>query len=281
MSFPNPNTQLVAGRRVSLYQRRTGNAPCALLLHGGGLDCASLSWRYLFPVLATTNTVIAPDWPGYGGSEGLGRDHTIADLGEWLIALLDSLGIDQITPIGVSMGGGVALWLGLNHPDRVQKVVAVDAYGLQEKAPFHRLSHLLIRLPLGAWSGALMRRSRWVTKRAIAAIYADPKRIEDALIDEVIGALNSGNGLATFAQFQRGEVGPKRLRTVLSPDLKRLKAPVLFVHGESDNLVPLSDVQAAVSGMTDAKLITLDAGHWPMREQPEQFNEIVASYISA
>lgn len=223
--------------------------------------------------------MIAPDWPGYGGSEGLGRDHTLGDLGAWLVALLDELGAVRVDAVGVSMGGGAALWLALEHPDRVRRLVAADAYGLQDRAPFHPLSYLLTRLPLGAWSGGLMRGSRWATRRALASIFADPERIDEALVEEVLDALREGDGLSTFGRFQRGEVGPRRLRTVLMQGLGRVRASTLIVHGEGDALVPLADARAAAERIPDARLVTLDAGHWPMRERPERFNEIVVDFL--
>ena len=251
----------------------------ALLLHGGGLDRATLSWRYLFPELAKRRAVIAPDWPGYGDSEELARDHTLGDLGAWLVALLDDLDIERVDPVGVSMGGGAALWLALKHPGRVGRVVAADAYGLQDRSLLHLLSYLLTRLPLGAWSGALMRRHRRTARRALGSIFADPGRIDDELVDEVLDVLRMGNGLATFGRFQRGEVGPRRLQTVLLPELGRVSAAALIIHGEGDRLVPLADACAAAERMPDARLVTLDAGHWPMRERPGQFNEIVIGFL--
>ena len=280
MSLSEPKTRLVDERRVSFHRTAERGGVPILLLHGGGLDRASLSWRHLFPALAASGRdVIAPDWPGYGDSEGLGRDHTLGDLGAWLLAFLDELHVERVDAVGVSMGGGAALWLALEHPGRVRRIVAADAYGLQDRAPFHGLSYLLTRLPFGAWSGILMRRSRWAVRRALGSIFADPDRIDDALIDEMLDVLRGGTGLATFGRFQRGEVGPRRLRTVLFSRLDRVRAPVLIVHGERDTLVPLANARAAAERMPNARLVTLDAGHWPMRECPERFNQIVASFL--
>ena len=96
-----------------------------LLLHGGGLDRAYLSWRYLFPALAARRTAIAPDWPGYGGSTLFDRPDTISDLGRWLISFMDRLEPDCADMVGVSMGGGAALSTALNHPARVGRLVPV------------------------------------------------------------------------------------------------------------------------------------------------------------
>lgn len=278
MILPKPERRTLDGRRVSLHRDGERGGVPVLLLHGGGLDRASLSWRYLLPELAKRRHVIAPEWPGYGGSEGIGRDHTLADLVAWLVALLDDLAIERVDAVGVSMGGGAALWFALEHPDRVRRIVAADAYGLQDRAPFHLLSYLATRLPLGAWSGALLQRSRWATRRALGSIFADRGRITDELVDEVLDMLRTGNGLATFGRFQRGEVGPRRLRTILLPELHCVLAPALIVHGEGDTLVPLADARRAADAMPNARFVTLDAGHWPMRERPERFNKIVLDF---
>lgn len=279
MELPAATTDFVRGMRVALHRHVDGSAEPVLLLHGGGLDRASLSWRHLFPALAQTRRVIAPDWPGYGDSEGLGGAHTLDDLGHWLVALLDELALERVDLVGVSMGGGAALWLALNHPRRVGRVVAVDAYGLQERAPFHFWSYLMTRMPLGAWSGAVLRRSRWATRHALGQIFSDPARVKEALVDEVLEVLRSGNGLSTFGQFQRGEIGPRKLHTVLTPKLDRIQSETLIVHGLCDRLVPVCDARRAAASMPCAKLSTMYAGHWPMRERPEEFNEIVLDFL--
>ena len=279
MTVP-PATVLDLPEGPATFRRsdRPGTAP-VLLLHGGGLDRASLSWRHLFPVLAARRTVVAPDWPGYGGSTPFGRPYTIADLGRWLIGLMDRLDIDHADMVGVSMGGGAALWTAVNHPDRVGRLVPVATYGVQQTAPYHLLSYLAAHLPLNTLSYAVLRRSRWATRRALQAIFADPKSVAEQLVDEVQDVLTDGAVGKVFTQFQRGEIRLRRLRTVVTPDLGKVAQPTLFVHGKADTLVPLRDVRRAAERMPAADLKILEAGHWPMREAPAAFNAAVEAFL--
>ena len=258
-----------------------GNAKTILLLHGGGLDCASLSWRYLIPELSRDYHVIAPNWPGYAGTPGFGRPFTISDLGAWLITFLDTLDVHRASMVGISMGGGVALWSAIHHPKRVTALVPVGTFGVAERAPYHKLSYLLTKLPLNALTYALMRRYPKSLKRALEGLFADPKRVTPELVTEVAEVLRTAGNGAAFSQFQRGEMTVSRLRTVFDDDLKTVHHPTLFIHGRNDALVPLDAVKHAATLVQNARLEILDAGHWPMRERPIEFNKTVVSFLNS
>ena len=275
--LPNGRASYLTNDRPARGAHRGGTT---LLLHGGGLDRASLSWRHLFPVLAEHYRVVAPDWPGYGDSTPFDRSYTIADLGRWLITLMDSLDIDRADLVGISMGGGAALWIACHHPDRVRRLVPVATYGVQDTAPMHFLSYCLAQLPVNTVSYAILRHSRWAVRRALDAIFADPHRVTEAIVDEVHAVLRDGALGEVFSGFQRGEIGPRRLRTVLTPELSTVSQPALFIHGKADSLVPLDAVRRAVALMPSADLAVLDAGHWPMREQPDAFNRLVTTFLA-
>ncbi|MEM9168269.1 MAG: alpha/beta fold hydrolase [Pseudomonadota bacterium] len=250
-----------------------------ILLHGGGLDSAALSWRLLIPELARAYRVIAPNWPGYGGSAAFARPYTIADIGAWLMGVLDAVEIERASFLGISMGGGAALWAAVNRPARVDAIIPVGAYGVADRAPLHLLSFLLTRLPLNRVYYAMMRKHPQMLKRAVEGLFADPEKVTPALLSEVRGALaDAGDGEA-FTDFQRGEITPRRLRTVFTPNLNIVRTPALFIHGKSDPLVPLAAVEDAAEAMPNARLHVMDAGHWPMRERPHAFNETVLAFL--
>jgi len=81
----------------------------------------------LVPTLATRHRVIGVEMQGHGRTADIDREITRAALASDVIALLDHLGVERSHVFGHSMGGAVALELGVNHPDRVRSLVAASA----------------------------------------------------------------------------------------------------------------------------------------------------------
>jgi pimeloyl-ACP methyl ester carboxylesterase len=252
-----------------------------LLLHGGGTDSAMLSWGEMISPLAASRRVFAPDWPGYGDSDRPDSQYTMAYYISVLGDLIQALGLHRPTLIGVSMGGGIALGFALDHPQAVDKLVLVDSYGLQDRAPAHGLSWLFVRLPLvNELTWALTARSRWLARASLAGIFRDPGRLSKGLVDAVYAELSKPGAGAAFRSFQKDEVQWRGLRTVYMDRLHELQAPTLFVHGAQDTLVPLRFAREAHARVPGSRLeVIADAGHWPQREQPAQFLQAVSSFL--
>ena len=263
-----------------LYLKTAGDGFPVVLLHGGGIDSATLSWAKSFDQFATQFQVFAPDWPGYGRSDPLpGKSAGIPALVDVLGEMLNLLELPKVHLVGISMGGGAALGYTLAHPERVAKLVLVDSYGLAAQAPFHRLSYLATRLPvLSRTAYATMRRSRTLTRLGVRSIFAGPVP-EDVVHDSFV-ELQLPHAGEPFIAFQRAEVAPGRLRTCYMDRLGELTNPVLLIHGDKDMLVPLSAAQEAARRLPNARLeIFKETGHWATRERPELFNQCTLDFL--
>jgi hypothetical protein len=120
----------VDGLRIHcLAAGESGSA--VLLLHGGGLDSAALSWEEVIGPLSEKHRVFAPDLPGYGQSDKTAIQYTVDYYIAFLEHLMDTLHLEQTSLVGLSMGGGIALGVTLRFPARVEKLVLVDSYGIQ------------------------------------------------------------------------------------------------------------------------------------------------------
>ena len=93
-----------------------------LLLHGG-LFNIDLQFGELLPSLAATRQVIAADFQGHGHTNDIDRPLTCADLASDVVGLLQYLDVPQADVFGFSVGGGVALHLGIRHPELVRKLI--------------------------------------------------------------------------------------------------------------------------------------------------------------
>lgn len=270
----------VQGLSVQYYTAGEGPST-VVLLHGGGADSAMLSWRLAIPELAQCCTVIAPDWPGYGGSQIFAEEYSFDRMISWLLALLDRLVVQRAKFAGISMGGGAAISMALNHPERVERLALVDSYGLASTFTYHRLGYWMIRnFWIMEWSWALIRRSRRLARMSLSQIFADPHNITPELEEEIYQAVLHPSGQRAFGQFQRAEMLPDRLRTCYMDRLAEIHVPTLIVHGEKDKLVPLAASQEAARRIPNARLeVIQNAGHWPMREQPQQFNRLLVDFF--
>lgn len=258
------------------------DGPPVVLLHGGGIDSAALSWKRTLPALAADRRVFAPDWPGYGGSDPPDGPPSVEYYVGVLRRFLDALDLDRVRLVGVSMGGGAALGFALRHPERVERLVAVDSYGLGSRIPGGPLGPIVARLPLvNELTFAAMARSRWVTVQTLRAIVA-PSNLSAGLVDDVLTELRRPRAAEAWTAFQRNEVGFGGLRTDYTRRLPDLRTPTLFVHGAADPLVPVGwSVRAGALAPNARVEVLRDCGHWPPREKPAEFAAVVRGFFSS
>ena len=280
MSVVNETWITIDGLKVRYLSAGASENPIVLLLHGAGIDCADLSWRHTIPALSPCFRVIAPNFPGYGGSEALGGSYVVADFGQWLVRFMGKVGIEKADVAGISMGGGVALWLALNHPSQVCRLAPINSYGLMERIAHQKLSFLLSRLPLTGATYWLMGKSWGFSKLALKYIISEPSRIPDELVSEAQYLAAKPGSDKPFQNFQIGEIGWRGVVTNFSEDLHRIHHSTLFIHGKKDSLVPLAAVEHAVRTMPHAALEVLDCGHWPIREVPDLFNSVLLRFLT-
>lgn len=255
------------------YLRAGDGGPPVVLLHGSGIDDAALSWKHTIPALANRHKVYALDWPGHGESGPPTGDPSVPFYRSILCGFLDSVGLDRVALVGISMGGAVALGCALERPERCRSVVAVDSYGLVDRIPGGIGSYLLASVPFvdvvgRQWAGL----SAGTARAAVGSFVHDPDQLPDAFFEDVRERLSEPRAGAAFVSFQRNEFGLDGVDTSFADRLDELEMPVTLVHGRADPLIPLEWAETAAESIPEARLRVIDrCGHWPPRERPDVF----------
>jgi pimeloyl-ACP methyl ester carboxylesterase len=274
----------VAGLRIHYLTEGDGD-PTVLLLHGGGVDAADFSFHATIPVLAERFQVLAPDWPGYGESASPSPGWAFADYVAFLGRFLDALHIERASLVGLSLGGGVALGFALDRPERVERLVLADSYGLGRELLGGAASYLFVHSPLNELSWSILRAcgrnrslARWTLR---AALPCHPERATEDLVDAFIRLVRRPDAGASWRDFQRSETRWLRYRTDLSDRLSELRMPTLLVHGERDPAVPVDWSKRAQARIAGSRLAIIpESGHVTPLEQPEAFNRVVRPFLA-
>ena len=280
----NADSHFIDINRMTLHYYATGplDAPAVVLLHGGGIDSAKVSWRHLLPALAQTHRVYALDLPGYGESDPPPEDvtYTQAFLERTLTDFIAALGLGKVSLVGLSMGGGAALGYALMQPERVRRLVLVDAYGLQDKAPLHVFSYLAVNFPQVAQGLAwrLMRANKLFLWAALSRIFVNPLAAAGQVLDDAAESIS----LEYFYEWLNSEITADGCRTNYYPQLHTLETPTLLIHGQFDLSIPLTWAERAADALPNGRLEIIPwSGHWVNREKPEAFNAVVLSFLQA
>lgn len=270
----------VNGIRIRCFTAGDSGSP-VVLLHGAGIDSAMLSWELSIEPLAEHHRVFAPDLPGYGQSDKPDVKYTLDFYIGFLAQLLDQLELPRVALVGLSMGGGIAIGFTLRYPERVTKLVPVDPYGIMPKLAWHILSYLYVITPLNELSYWFFKRSRSMVRASLlAGLISSKERLTEDLVDKVFQAAQDPSAGKAFASFQRDEVRWNSLRTNYIDSLHEITVPTLFVHGEKDPSVPLVYAQRAHQLVKHSQLhVMSECLHWPMREKPEEFNQVVSAFL--
>ena len=234
---------LLHGHRVAY--RSAGSGPAIVLVHG--ITSTSATWERVMPYLATRFTVIAPDLLGHGQSAKPRGDYSLGAYASGVRDLMVALGHERATFVGHSLGGGVAMQLAYQFPERCERLVLVDSGGLGREVNF------LLRaatLPLLGVRAAAARQRARPGRRARGGPSVRPARPARRHRRRRAGA-----GHASLSDAEARAAFVHTLRTIVDPGGQRVNAsdrlylaenvPFLIVWGERDSIIPVAHGRTA------------------------------------
>lgn len=260
---------------VSTTEAGTGEP--VLLVHG--LGATKASFLPTIEALAGSHRAIAVDLPGFGDSDKpLWAAYDARFFARAMAALLDALELDSAHVVGNSMGGRVALELGLSHPERVDRLVmlAPSLAWLKPRpwAPYLRL----IPTQLGVLQLAPRPLVEMIVKQVVPG---SDKEWTAAGIDEFLRSYLTPLGRAAFYAAARNiYLEEPRGRDGLWTRLHELQRDALFVWGRKDNIVPIAFARHVRNELPGAHHLELDCGHVPQLERPRQTHEAMARFLA-
>ena len=242
----------------------SAEAPAVVMLHSLGTDLRM--WEPQARDLARRFRVVRYDSRGHGASDVSTETVTIERLGRDVIALLDHLGIERAHLCGISLGGLTALWLAVQHPARVDRVVLANTgarVGSAESweariAAVQRGGMPAIREPVLA---------RW-TGEAFRAAHPDVARQLGEMLDHT-----PADGYVAACRALRD--------ADLRADAHAVRAPTLIVAGGIDQSTPPALGEALHAAIPGSVLVVLPgAAHLSNVERPNEFTAIVTRFLS-
>lgn len=260
---------------IAVYE--TGSGPTLVFVHGFVVD--HREWQEVALRMSKSFRCVLLDLPGSGNS---GRPdpgvypYTREAFAHTMVDALDKLGYRQFMLAGHSMGGGIALNMAADHPDRIQKLCVVDPEAMQ-----FPLS-LKARVPLLPIVGEFIFK-RLYGRRLFRDyfendVYSPNASINFDMIDSYYDFFNSKAGRdANYAILVRSLDF-----NALTPRLSSIHTPTLLIWGRDDKILPVEHAQELAKLLPNSSLhIIENCGHAANEEQPDQVADWMTRHFQA
>ncbi len=260
--------------------RLTGSGPLVVLIHG--ITGSSAQWLPVMDVLRDRYTLFAPDLLGHGQSAKPRGDYSLGAYASGIRDLLIGLDAERATVVGHSLGGGIAMQLAYQYPERCGRLVLMSSGGIgQDVHPLLRAASLPgseIVLPLITHArlldaGAALSRALGVVGLQVGADIAEGARGYASLSDR--------DSRAAFVHTIRAVIDPTGQRVSALDRLYLAEAlPSLIIWGENDRIIPSDHAEIAHDAMPDSRLELIEgAGHFPQMSHPIRVARALGSFI--
>lgn len=261
------------GMQVHVRDQRPSHDKAAatpiILLHGTG---ASLhTWDGWTTALLEQRRVIRVDLPGFGltGPEPQ-RNYSIDRYADFVMAVADHYQLDQFHLAGNSLGGRIAWYTAAVNPERVKRLVLVDAsggYPLQAQSV-----PLAFKIASNPWFSGIMNYvlPRAVIRSSVENVYGDPSLVTEEIVDLYFAmAVRAGNRQALRDRFAQDPLDNPQLVQGEQAMIKQLQQPALILWGALDRLIPVSHAHQYAADIATHELhIFPTLGHIPHEEDP-------------
>ncbi|SFQ08952.1 4,5:9,10-diseco-3-hydroxy-5,9,17-trioxoandrosta-1(10),2-diene-4-oate hydrolase [Amycolatopsis arida] len=269
-----------SGLRLHYHEVGTEHPETVIMLHGGGPGASAWSnFGRNLPVFGKEFRTLAVDQPGFGRSDKP-TDHPqyFTHSASAVVGLMDALGIEKAHLVGNSLGGGAAVRLALDHPDRAGRLVLMGPGGLSVNVfspdPTEGVKNLArFAAPPGP--------SREKLEEFLRVMVYDQSLITEELVEERFAAASTPESLAAMAAMGASFTRPETYEQgLLWREAHRLRQRVLLVWGREDRVNPLDGALLALKTIPRARLHVFGrCGHWAQLERFAEFNRLAIDFL--
>lgn len=279
MLVNDPDGAFITLQNVDIYYEDKGDsdAPVVILVHG--LFGSTETWRYNADAIVDAGyRVITFDRPGFGLSDKPDSfNYSVSNQADLTAQLMNALEIERAVMVGHSAGGNVMAHFAIRHPQRVEKLILVDAAVLTGGPPAF-VGGFLRFPPIWRWGriGVQSIFTRQQLENSLASFYVDASFLTEADYDAYWRAFQTPNwdiGLLGLTRDSAGNVLSREAITTIQAD-------TVLIWGDKDTVTPVADGETLASLIPDSQLIFIpNTGHQPFEETPDEFNQILLSIL--
>lgn len=275
-----PSRVVLHGHELSYVD--SGSGPVVLFIHG--ILGSQRQWAHLVDQMDEDHRVLVPDLFGHGESAKPLGDYSLSSHAATMRDLLDHLGVERVTLVGHSLGGGIAMQFFYLFPERVERLVLVSSGGLGREV------NLILRaatLP-GAEQVLSVVASVPVTSR-LRAVGRGAEKVgwrpgaDVGAIWRGFSSLSDRESRRAFLATTRAviDVGGQSISAHDHLD-DALPIPVLIVWGTKDRMIPASHALSAQQSVPECQVELFEgAGHFPHLDDPDRFARVLRDFVAA
>lgn len=232
-----------------------GDGHVLLVLHG--LFGALSNFADVIDGFSKKYRVIVPIMPLYTNSL---LNTSVSGMAKYIKDFMKYKDLNNVTLLGNSLGGHVALVVALDIPEKIHSMVLTGSSGLYENA----------------FGGSFPRREdKEYLRQKIAVTFYDPEVATDELVDEVFKIVNDRSKLVRILAMAKSAI-----RHNMAKELDNFKMPACLIWGKNDNITPPEVAEEFHKQLADSELHWIDkCGHAAMMEHPKEFNEILDKWL--
>jgi 3-oxoadipate enol-lactonase len=264
MAGPTFDGQEAMVSAIDVHYEVAGPDDAPVLVLSNSLGSTTAMWDPQVPTLAERLRVVSYDHRGHGDSPVPPGPYELADLGADALRLLDHLGVERAHWCGLSLGGMVGMWLAINAPERIDRLVLCCTSARLGPPEMWADRAATVRAE-GVEAIADAGIGRWLTP---GFIEREPEVAAE--VRAMLAATPAEGYAACCGAIEHMD---------LVPELGAIRAPTLVVAGAQDPATPPEHGARIVAGVPRARLELVDAAHLATIEQPAAMTDLIAGHL--
>ena len=267
------SSEFVTTSNFNIHFTHSGSGAPLILIHGGG------TWLYSFraniPALAEHYSVYALDMPGHGYTQIKNNDarYDLDMMAQVLLEFMQTQGLEKVSLVGHSWGGGWALYFAEKYPDRVEKLALIDSGGLDIP---DKLEWQLLKYPIiGEFISKVITDAD--VRRGLEDAFFNKALVTTEMVDEIKVPLSFSDNRRAQYLLERNLNWKKT-----EQNLSHIAMPILIIWGANDQYLSVNAALQFKELIPQAEIQILEnCGHSAHEEYPQEVNQMIINFIDS